>query len=205
MAEVLARREQRHLLASWRGATILLFYETPVDDRRGEATTRLTEELYERLPTIVVAWGIGRVRTGVDGLPQSYTEANNACQIGLRVAGVRSVTHIERTGTTRVLLHVADTEEGRALWQDYLGPLLAYDARRSGALLPTLIAYLEHQGNRSATARHLHVRRQSLDYRIHQIEQLTRRLLSDAREHFAFALSVELYRLHRRLNENNQA
>jgi DNA-binding PucR family transcriptional regulator len=197
VAEDVARRRHQHLLAAWQGATVLLFCETGEDNTDTEVIAQLLDTLHTRVPNAAVTWGMGRSQVNGASFQRSYAEAELACQIGLRVWGIGSVTDIRRIGSVRVLLQIARTEESHALWQDYLGPLLTYDRQRTGKLLATLAAYLEQEGNRSAIARQLHIRRQSLEYRLRQIEQLTRRSLRDADDRFAFALSMELYKLQR--------
>lgn len=171
------------------------------DDKREVGIKSFLEEVQTQLPIRSISWGISYSRMGVSSLPQSYSEAELACHIGVHTSGVGSVTHCADTGSARVLLRVAHTEESRALVQDYLGPLLEYDRRRSGALLHTLVVYVEQEGNRSSTARQLHLRRQSLDYRLSQIQQLTGRQLRNPQDRFAFALSLQLYQLQHRAAE----
>lgn len=55
---------------------------------------------------------------------------------------------------------------------DSIGPLLAYDARRSTALVATLTAYFEHAGNLTRTARALHVHMNTLLKRLDRVASL---------------------------------
>ncbi len=63
--------------------------------------------------------------------------------------------------------------EARALVGRYLGPLIEHDRTQGAALLPTLMAFLENDGNWKATAFDLGIHRQTLVYRIKLVEQLT--------------------------------
>ncbi|TFY86623.1 PucR family transcriptional regulator [Pseudomonas nabeulensis] len=63
--------------------------------------------------------------------------------------------------------------EARALVGRYLGPLIEHDRTQNAALLATLVAFLDNDGNWKATAFDLNVHRQTLVYRLKLVEQLT--------------------------------
>jgi purine catabolism regulator len=80
---------------------------------------------------------------------------------------------------------------------DRLRPLVEHDHQRGQAkLLPTLVAFCEHAGRKSDTARALHIERQSLYHRLGRIERLLDVDLSDAPTVLALhmALKVRRYR-----------
>lgn len=62
--------------------------------------------------------------------------------------------------------------EASALVGRYLGPLIEYDRIHGTVLLGTLITFLENDGNWKSTAFDLGIHRQTLVYRLKQIEQL---------------------------------
>jgi purine catabolism regulator len=63
--------------------------------------------------------------------------------------------------------------ESRALVGRYLGPLIEHDRVHGTSLLATLMKFLANDGNWKATAFDMGIHRQTLVYRIKQIEQLT--------------------------------
>nr|WP_314532526.1 PucR family transcriptional regulator ligand-binding domain-containing protein [uncultured Pseudomonas sp.] len=63
--------------------------------------------------------------------------------------------------------------EARALVGHYLGALIEYDRTQGSALLATLMAFLESDGNWKETAFNLGIHRQTLVYRLKLVEQLT--------------------------------
>ncbi|PVX73171.1 PucR family transcriptional regulator [Paraburkholderia unamae] len=63
--------------------------------------------------------------------------------------------------------------EASALVGRYLGPVIEYDRVHGTALLPTLMTFLENDGNWKSAAFDLTIHRQTLVYRLKQIEQLT--------------------------------
>lgn len=93
-----------------------------------------------------------------------------------------ALTQAQETGTP--LLRYAEAERGlimapksleeaRALVGRYLGPLIEHDRSQGAALLPTLMRFLENDGNWKAAASDLGIHRQTLVYRLKLVEQLT--------------------------------
>lgn len=93
-----------------------------------------------------------------------------------------ALNQAQEIGTDRLCYGEAETglimapkslAEARALVGRYLAPLIEHDRVQGAALLPTLLMFLENDGNWKATASDLGIHRQTLVYRIKQIEQLT--------------------------------
>lgn len=82
--------------------------------------------------------------------------------------------HILRYGEAELGLIMAPRSlaEARALVGRYLGPLIEHDRMQGAALLETLSTFLKNDGNSKKTAYDLGVHRQTLVYRLKQIEQL---------------------------------
>ena len=80
--------------------------------------------------------------------------------------------------STRLLLNSVP-DELRATFADrVLGPVLSYDVRGGGDLIPTLVAFFECNSSWSRTADQLGVHINTVRYRIARIEQLTGRTVS---------------------------
>lgn len=93
-----------------------------------------------------------------------------------------ALTQAEDLGSTVLRYGEAETglimapkslAEARALVGRYLGPLIEHDRTQGAALLPTLLAFLENDGNWKAAAMDLNIHRQTLVYRLKLVEQLT--------------------------------
>ncbi len=82
--------------------------------------------------------------------------------------------HILRYGEAELGLIMAPRSlaEARALVGRYLGPLIEHDRLQGAALVQTLSVFLKNDGNSKKTAYELGVHRQTLVYRLKQIEQL---------------------------------
>jgi purine catabolism regulator len=108
--------------------------------------------------------GIGRSRDGVDGLRWSWFEAVEALGRGPGVHDAEPLSLPGLLDAARVPLD----QVGREL----LAPLLEFDAAHDGSLLATLRAFLELDGQMLQIAERLFVHRNTVRYRLAQIEQL---------------------------------
>ncbi|MBT9170299.1 MAG: Purine catabolism regulatory protein [Actinobacteria bacterium] len=79
-----------------------------------------------------------------------------------------------------------------------LGPLEAADKQRRGDLLSTLQLFLESDGNVKLTAQKLFVHRNTLRYRLHQIEKLLGHTLDSSAYRFSLQLALYLRNLQSR-------
>jgi len=115
--------------------------------------------------------GIGGWYPGTSGLRWSYYEAHEAMNRG---PGVNEREQMSLSG----LLLASEDVPLRDLAEELLRPLREFDAAHSGALVATLRAYLDADGSVAAVADRLIVHRNTVRYRIEQIEKLTGRTLA---------------------------
>ncbi|MGH3360568.1 MAG: helix-turn-helix domain-containing protein, partial [Nocardioidaceae bacterium] len=118
--------------------------------------------------------GIGGYYSGVDGLRWSYLEARDALTRG---AGIHqgAPLSLERLLTANPELPI------RELGEATLGPLLAHDPP-DNPLITTLATYLEVGGSVGETAERLFLHRNTVRYRLTQIEELTQKSLSTTKD-----------------------
>lgn len=124
--------------------------------------------------------GFSRPVPSALGLSHAFTEAREAVAYGKGLVSERGVHHYEQLGLNMLILRLRESAELPQFVEDELSPLLEHDARRTPKLLPTLQAYLEHGGNKSAAAASLHIERRSLYHRLERISDLLNRDLDDA-------------------------
>lgn len=89
-----------------------------------------------------------------------------------------------------LLWSLRDRPELRRFAEIRLQPLIEHDRRRRLKLLPTLTAYCEHGGRKAATARALHIERQSLYHRLARIEEILGTDISDSETVLALHLAL---------------
>jgi len=128
----------------------------------------LGQALIERLPEMKI--GIGAVAPTVTDLAQSYEQAKEALEIGLMLNGENRVFTFDQLGFLHWLYHLPSEATTHNRYADWVR-ILATDERAARAqLLHTLEVFLDCGGNAAETARVLGIHRNTLAYRLKQIE-----------------------------------
>lgn len=115
---------------------------------------------------IGISWPIAEATGFQESVRQARLALNQAQEIG-----VNRLCYGE--SETGLIMAPKSLSEARALVGRYLAPLIDHDHVQGAALLQTLLIFLESDGNWKATASDLGIHRQTLVYRIKQIEHLT--------------------------------
>ncbi len=121
-----------------------------------------------------------RVRDRVPARPPGRGDACRAAYVGWS----RSPT-----GCPRCCSPAARRSRPRLL-SETLGPILALPKAQSQTLLDTLSALLQHDGSPTHAASDLYCHRNTVIYRMKQIEQLTSRSLTDPRDKMLLGLAL---------------
>ncbi len=127
------------------------------------------------LPDLTVSVGIGRYKRDPSLLPDAYSEAEVALEIGHRIHGPSSVSTFEGTGTYKLLFRVLqeNPEELEAFYGETLEPVVLYDSRYGTELVHTLTTYLENDASTVRTATGLFAHRHTIRYRLDRVGELT--------------------------------
>ncbi len=156
----------------------------------GPSETEPAEELLERsrrlatqvqryvmglLPDLTVSVGIGRHKGDPVLLPDAYSEAEVALEIGQRIRGPSSVSTFEDTGTYKLLFRVLQEspEELETFYDETLKPVVVYDERYGTELVHTLTTYLGNDASTVKTASGLFAHRHTIRYRLDRVSELT--------------------------------
>lgn len=140
---------------------IMLVPDDPIVDL---LAATMMQHLSERGPGAAV--GISSAHTGAEGIRIGYFEALDAVTAG---------TGIQRSAVVDLgrLLTLTSTQiPVRRIARTMLAPLLDYDARHGSDLVRTLKVYLETDRQVSVSAEQLCVHRNTLRYRLRQVEEL---------------------------------
>ncbi|WP_429311670.1 PucR family transcriptional regulator [Paenibacillus mucilaginosus] len=136
--------------------------------------------------------GIGREVTDLTRLRESYETARETAVIqrdtGPLPRPMYSELHVER-----ILALLKGTGQLPALIEDYIGPLIRYDAERSAQLLKTLKVYLAASGSKQETAAALFIVRQTLYHRLEKIATLIGNDFDQPRKRLALELALYAY------------
>jgi len=127
------------------------------------------------LPDLTISVGIGRHKTDPALLPDAYSEAEVALEIGHRIHGPSAVSTFEGTGTYKLLFRVLqeNPEELESFYQETLEPVVRYDSRYSTELVQTLVTYLGNDASTVRTASDLYAHRHTIRYRLDRVSELT--------------------------------
>lgn len=127
------------------------------------------------LPDLTVSVGIGRFASEPSRLPEAYSEAEVALEIGHRIHGPSSISTFEATGTYKLLFKVLrdDPQELESFYEETLGPVVVYDDRYGTELIHTLTTYLANDASTVKTAGELFAHRHTVRYRLDRITELT--------------------------------
>jgi sugar diacid utilization regulator len=126
------------------------------------------------LPDLTVSVGIGSYKDDPSQLPEAYSEAGVALEIGHRIHGPSSVSTFGETGTYKLLFRVLqeNPEELEAFYDETLEPVVHYDSRYGTELVQTLITYLANDASTVKTAGDLFAHRHTIRYRLDRVGEL---------------------------------
>jgi sugar diacid utilization regulator len=127
------------------------------------------------LPDLTISVGIGDHKEDPARLPEAYSEARVALEIGHRIHGPSSVWTFSRTGTYKLLFRVLqeNPEELETFYGETLEPVVHYDSRYGTELVQTLITYLGNDASTVRTAGDLFAHRHTIRYRLDRVGELT--------------------------------
>jgi sugar diacid utilization regulator len=160
-------------LLSRRAGNVVLIASTRDTDHAPYDWTELHHHLRTTLPPPDGAVGVGRLCTHPADLPRSYSEALRALGVRQHTTSHSGVTTFDELGFYRMFSNAESNYELGEYIQEWLGPLIDYDAAHSYELVTTLWQYYECGGNYDATARQLMIHRSTLRYRLRRIRELT--------------------------------
>ncbi len=155
------------------------------------------------LPDLTVSIGIGRYTTDPAQLPDAYSEAEVALEIGHRIHGPSSVSTFEGAGTYKLLFRVLqeDPAELESFYDDTLAPVVAYDSRYGTELVRTLTTYLRNDASTVKTAADLFAHRHTIRYRLDRVGELTGLDVDKSEDRESLTLGIKVMQLLGRVPE----
>ncbi len=155
------------------------------------------------LPDLTVSVGIGRYKRDPALLPDAYSEAEVALEIGHRIHGPSSVSTFEGAGTYKLLFRVLqeNPEELEAFYGETLEPVVRYDSRYGTDLVQTLTTYLGNDASTVRTAGDLFAHRHTIRYRLDRVGELTGLDVDKSEDRERLTLGIKAMQLLGRLPE----
>lgn len=132
---------------------------------------------------------MGVALPGLDGASASYESARQTARVG-RARDQAQPLHSYLELSLPVLLSGLQHGWQAGQLRQTLAPLRARD--RSGVLLRTLSAWFRHHSHPTATARALHIHRNTLDYRLQKVAELTGLNLDETDDRLLLYVALQL-------------
>ena len=184
------RRQTRALCRGWEGTAAVVFTAPRADALRSELQG-LIGGIASRFGS-PLSVGVSQPRSGAEGVPEAFREAQGALNLGSRLFGPGRTTFYGELGLYRLLLTMASWPGLRAFHDETLDKLLAADRKSNGELARTLEAYFASRCSPTEAAERLHVHRNTLLYRLRRIESITGLDLEDPETRLALNLALHI-------------
>jgi PucR family transcriptional regulator, purine catabolism regulatory protein len=190
---LLAQRDNARVLITRYHRFVLLFFGMQAD----LPERRIRQWLQEGLgsATAVCQAGISRSSIGMDGLRQSVRQAIDAWELGQHISTPNGLYYYEELGLYRLLAGLRGHNEMLRFYEDTLGALASYDRLHDAELVHTLEVFFEHNANASQAARALFVHRNTLNYRLQRIVEITGLDLGDPEARLVFQIALKVRQL----------
>lgn len=140
---------------------------------------------------------VSRTVRDVNQLPRSMADTRVTLALGQDLLVTEPVTGVQTLALERLLAAHGDRDAIRQFVDDQIGVLLAADAAKGSQLLATLETLVGCAGSKAEAAKRLHIRRQSLYYRLQQISAMTTLDLEDPHQLMTLAVAMTARRLAR--------
>ncbi|NCB30642.1 MAG: hypothetical protein EOM66_04460, partial [Clostridia bacterium] len=155
----------------------------------------LTKKLTKEFPRLLFSAGVGRVKRRLEEVGVSRDEAMLALRASRKTklhADEERIMFFEDLGCLCFLCELDGSTAMRNYYEEHMRALIEYDAENKCDLIATLEAYLASNQNLRLTAERLFVHKNSVIYRLHKIEGLIGKRLSDERTGFDMQLCLYL-------------
>jgi sugar diacid utilization regulator len=191
-----ARREGAELVWMEHQAFMVAFcsYGDQIPERR---IRRWVRQAADAMGRPCCGMGVSRTVEGVESLRGAVYQAMEACELGRRVDECASPHYYEDLGLYRLLCGLRDREELACFYHETIGPLVQYDREKGAELVHTLEVFFAENANASSTARSLYVHRNTLNYRLQRIIDITGMDLDDPEARLSLQIGLKIHHLTR--------
>ncbi|GAB7054583.1 MULTISPECIES: PucR family transcriptional regulator [unclassified Paenibacillus] len=188
---MLAERQQPYILFNKKDLFVtLLKWERSLQQHEFQLLDRLTDFQEKLFQTehISLSFGIGNPVEHLTLIPSTYKEALNALHLGYQSRQFRFVQSYRAKEVVELLKMIPQEALGD-FYKESFHALLEIDFREREELMNTARVFLETHGQIAETAKRLFIHRNTVAYRLHKYEQLTRRSLRDPNDSLRFRLA----------------
>jgi len=190
--DVMNRQGAKILQMLWADDVVLLMpYENESigAQQNVDILSKVLEKLTATMPGLAVTVGLGGRFESLQAARQSYLQAMKVLRFAERKPGSTAIYAYEQLGIYKLLFEI-DPNKLAMYYQDVIGCLNQYDQKHQMDMVATLFVYFEENCNAAKTAKRLFVHRNTLDYRLKKIEEITGRNLDDPYDRLTLQLGV---------------
>lgn len=190
--DILVMRGKKILSTLWMDTVVLLLpvEKNTIGSKKNIALVHdIVMQLSKKFPQLgMVASLGGRAETLCD-VRCSYLQASKVLWLAESKATEQSVYDYEQLGIYKLLFEIPK-EKLREYYQEVIEPLNAYDRKYKMDLVSSLFVYFEENGNVVKTAKRLYVHRNTLDYRLKKVEEVSGKMLTNPYDRLTLQLGV---------------
>lgn len=157
--------------------------------KNNEILTEILTRLATKMPGLTVTAGIGGRFESLQAARQSYLQAIKVLRFNALKMDSGPIYAYEQLGIYKLLFEI-EPDKLTMYYQQVIEPLDQYDHRHQMDMVSSLFVYFEENCNGAQTSKRLFVHRNTLDYRLKKIEEITGRSLDDPYDRLTLQLGV---------------
>lgn len=192
VSDVLNIHGKKVLQMLWADDVILLMpYESESTEsgKNNDILRNILEKIAEKMSGLVVTAALGGRFESLQDARKSYLQAIKVLRFTELQATSSPIYAYEQLGIYKLLFEI-EPDKLAVYYQEVIEPLNQYDRKHHMDLVHSLFVYFEENCNAAKTAKRLFIHRNTLDYRLKKIEEITSRSLDNPYERLTLQLGV---------------
>lgn len=181
------RQDTRRAILQPFGANLILIIPDTVDARA------LGKRLINTMAGLKI--GAGNIAAELTDLAESHRQAKEALEIGVALSAIENIFFFEDLGYLHWLYHNPVQQGNGNRFSKQIQRLVSEERAERAQLLRTLDVFLDLGGNAAETARVLNIHRNTLSYRLKQIENYCELSLGDPVTRVNLQIAIKAYQL----------
>jgi len=190
--EVLTMHEKKILQMLWADDVVILMpYEnesTGIQQNK-KILSKVLQQFTLKMPGLAVTIGLGGRFESLQVARQSYLQAIKVLRFAEFQVASTPIYAYEQLGIYKLLFEI-EPDKLFMYYQEVIEPLNHYDHKHQMDMVVSLFIYFEENCNAAKTAKRLFVHRNTLDYRLKKIEEITGKNLDNPYDRLTLQIGV---------------
>lgn len=190
--DVLTIHDRKILSMLWVDDIVLLMpyeNESAATQQNIDILSEILEKVAARIPGLVVTVGVGGRFERLQDARQSYLQATKVLRSAELKTASKQIYVYDQLGIYKLLFEI-EPDKLAMYHQEVIEPINEYDSKHHMDLVASLFVYFEENCNAAKTAKRLFIHRNTLDYRLKKIEEITGKKLDNPYERLTLQLGV---------------